>query len=335
LREQVSRQAGIVSRQQALKAGVPREAVAWRVRSERWSTVYPGIYATFGGSVSRIARLWAAVLYAGPEAMLSHQTAAELLRLTDEQSPSVHVAIPDTRRVRAQDGVVVHRSAHLGRPWQPLGLPPHTFIEDTIIDLVAAAASVDEVVALVTAAFGRRLASETHLRRAAAERARLRWRRELGEIIRQCAGGAHSVLEYRHDRDVQRAHGLPEPVRQARFLKPDGSVGYRDRSYPDFGGLVIELDGKRFHPDRDHPADTERDNQAAVSGATLRYDWDAVTRRACETARQQAEALRNRGWAGRLTPCSPRCRAVPATARRPRRDEGRARTSRPVVGAPA
>jgi hypothetical protein len=109
---------------------------------------------------------------------------------------------------------------------------------------------------------------------------------------------------------VQRAHGLPEPVKQARFRKPDGTWGYRDRHYPDYGGLAIELDGKRFHPDERRGHDQDRDNTAAVSGATLRYGWTDVTQQACETARQEADALRNRGWSGDLVPCSPACRAT-------------------------
>ena len=110
------------------------------------------------------------------------------------------------------------------------------------------------------------------------------------------AGGTHSVLEYRHDRDVQRAHGLPEPVKQARFRKPDGTNGYRDRYYPEYGGLVIELDGKRFHRDEQRDRDQERDNQVAVTGSTLRYGWSEVTHKTCETAKQEADALRNRGF---------------------------------------
>ena len=40
-----------------------------------------------------------------------------------------------------------------------------------------------------------------------AARPRLRWRAELGKIIAAGAGGAHSVIEYRYDRDVEQAHG--------------------------------------------------------------------------------------------------------------------------------
>jgi hypothetical protein len=146
-------------------------------------------------------------------------------------------------------------------------------------------------------------------------RKKLRWRHELDEIISMAAGGTHSVLEYRHDRDVQRAHGLPEPVKQARFRKPDGTNGYRDRYYPEYGGLVIELDGKRFHRDEQRDRDQERDNQVAVTGSTLRYGWSEVTHQTCETAKQEAHALRNRGWTGKLEPCSPSCRAVAGSAR--------------------
>jgi very-short-patch-repair endonuclease len=310
LQQQASLQAGVVSRQQALKAGMSAGAITWLAKSGRWQQIYPGVYATFTGSVERNARLWAIVLYCGPQARLSHQTAAELLRLSDERCPLVHVIISKKRKVKPPEGVVIHRSSYISRPWQPLGMPPHTFIEDTIIDLVSSATNLDDVIALVTTAFGRNLTSEAHLKRMAAERRKLRWRRDLDEIIGNGARGTHSVLEYRHDRDVQRAHGLPEPVRQARFRKADGTNGYRDRYYPQYGGLVIELDGKRFHPDERRGRDRERDNQAAVTGATLRYGWDDVTRNACGTAKQEAEALRNRGSTGTLKPCSPACRAV-------------------------
>lgn len=313
LQAQASLQAGVVSRQQALRSGWPGGAVAWNVKSGRWQQIYAGVYATFTGPIERNAQLWATVLYCGPQARLSHETAAELLGLIDSRFPLVRVTIPKSRQVRPPDGVVIYRSARVSRPWQPVGLPPHTFIEETIIDLVQDASSPGDVIALVTSAFGRKLTSEPHLRRAADERKKLRWRRELDEVIAMAAGGTHSVLEYRHDRDVQRAHGLPEPVKQARFRKADGTNGYRDRYYPQYGGLVIELDGQRFHPDEQRGRDRERDNQAAVTGSTLRYRWSDVTRKACETARQEAEALRHRGWGGQLKPCSPGCRAVLAS----------------------
>jgi hypothetical protein len=306
----VRNQIGVVTRPQALEAGLTRSAVQTKVASARWQTIYPGVYATFTGPLTRQAELWAAVLYAGQGAYLSHETAAEISRLTDKPSALISVTIPQERKVKAPSGIVIHRSAREAMIWRPPKIPPYTIAEETIIDLVHAATSIDAVAALVTSAFGRRLAVEATLRLVAADRRKLRWRRDLDEIITSGAGGAHSLLEFRHDRDVQRAHGLPAPVRQARFRRPDGTWGYRDRLYPEYGGLAIELDGKRFHPDERRGYDQDRDNAAAVAGVTLRYGWIDVTALACESARQEADALRNRGWTGELKPCSADCRAV-------------------------
>jgi hypothetical protein len=303
-------QAGMITRPQALDAGLTPGMVDARLKFARWRQIHPGVYATFTGPLPRNAQLWAAVLYAGKGAYLSHETAAEVNRLTDKPSTFISVTIPAGRRVRASTGIVMHRTDRKAMTWRPPRVPPHTIAEETIIDLVHAAPDLDTVAALVTSAFGRRLAAEATLRRLAADRKKLRWRRSLDEIITSGAGGAHSLLEFRHDRDVQRAHGLPEPAKQAKFRKPDGTWGYRDRYYSEYGGLAIELDGKRFHPDDRRGHDQDRDNAAAITGVTLRYGWSDVTQRACETARQQADALRSRGWTGVLVPCSPARRAT-------------------------
>jgi hypothetical protein len=315
VRRQIRDQGGVITRRQAAQAGLSSDKVRWLLTRGDWRQVHRGVYVTFTGPVGRRASLWAAVLYAGRGAYLSHETAAEINGLSDDESPAIAVTIPASRRVRPPAGVVIHHSSRKAITWRPPGMPPYTVAEETVVDLVQAAAAVDDVIALVTRGYGRRLLIEDQLRRVAGERKKLRWRCELDEIIQVAAGGAYSLLEYRHDRDVQRAHGLPEPVKQDRFRKPGGGWGYRDRCYPQFGRLVIELDGRRFHPDEQRGRDQERDNQAAVTGATLRYGWDDVTRRACETAEQIAEALHNRGWAGALQPCSPSCRAV--AGRRP------------------
>lgn len=310
LRELAREQGGVVSRAQALRCGMSAGEINARVKFGRWRAVHRAVYLTNAGALTRNAQLWAAVLYAGRGARLSHETAAEVLGLTGRQWPQIQLSVDPDRRVVPARGLVIHTSSCNGRVWRPPpGIPPHTSEEDTVLDLVHAAASLDDVIGWVTRAMAKPLTSEPHLRRAMAGRRRLRWRRELGEVITAAAGGAHSVLEYRHDRDVQRAHGLPPAERQVPFRKPDGSTGYRDQYYRKYR-LAIELDGKQYHPGERRGEDQDRDNASAVTGATLRYGWNDVTRRACETARQEADALRSRGWTGTLRACSPGCRAV-------------------------
>jgi hypothetical protein len=196
------------------------------------------------------------------------------------------------------------------------GVPPHTCVEETIIDLVHAATERDDVVAYVTGAFARSRTSEPWLRKEIADRKKLRWRDDLDEIMPKAASGAHSVLEYRYDRDVESAHGLPAASRQVPFTKPDGSRGRLDRSYEKYG-LIVELDGKRYHPEERRRLDRNRDNDAtATGGSTLRYGWDDVTRMSCASAAQVYTALTARGYTGRLKPCSPTCGALARVATR-------------------
>ena len=307
-------QAGVISRRQAVQAGMSNNGIASKVTSGRWRRIHPGIYATFTGPMTRDASLWAALLHAGKGAQLSHQTAAEILRLTDQRAALIHVTIPAERRVDPVRGIVIHRSSYLTAGWRfARGIPPHTWTEETITDLVDAAANFDDAVGWVTAGFQRNLAGDARLRQVMAARKKLRWRDRLDEIVAMAAAGTHSTLEYRYDRDVERAHGMPPARRQVPFVKQDGSRGYRDRCYAEYG-LVIELDGKRFH-DEEHSArdrDRRRDNDATVTtGATLRYGWDDVTSTPCETAAQLFAALRARGYQGALKPCSAVCNALP------------------------
>jgi len=311
LREVARFQAGVVTRQQALRAGMSRNAIVSKVKCGKWGQIYPGVYAAFTGLVGREAQLWAAVLYAGKDAQLSHETAAKLNDLTERELSLIHVTIPASRRVRQPRGVLIHRSAYLDNKARfPRGVVPHTLAEETIIDLVNAADCLDDACGWITAAFGRRLTGEGPLRKALSARKKLRWRPELDEFITAAAGGAHSLLEFRYDRDVERAHGLPKARQQVLFIKADGSRGFRDRCYEKYE-LVVELDGKRAHSGERRGHDRRRDNDAtAGGGATLRYDWDDVTRHSCDAAAQVARSLAKRGWPGQLKPCSPSCRAL-------------------------
>lgn len=307
LRNLVRHQYGVVSRSQALRADLTEDMVKFRVRSGRWRQVRPGVYTTFTGIPGRNAQLWAALLSAGPGAILSHETAAELHRLSDRQSDSIHVTVPWQRRIAVPLGVSLHRSKRAGDLVLAPSNPPRTRIEETVLDLTQTAANFDDVCGWVTRAFARKLTGETLLHEAIQHRVKLRWRADLHELISAAAGGDHSVLEYRYDRDVERAHGLPEPIRQAPFTGSGGRRGRRDRLYRDYA-VVVELDGRVGHADEGQWRDKERDNAAAATGLQpLRYGWMHVRWRACETALEVARVLRRHGWTGSPRPCSPGC----------------------------
>jgi hypothetical protein len=299
------RQAGAISRQQLLDAGLNPQLITRRLQRGRWQQLFRGVYASFSGVPPRETWLWAAVLCVGEGAVLSHQTAAELHGLVDSRADAIVVTIPSTRRV-ATRGLIIRISGRIDQAKQPNRNPPRTSVEETVLDLAQASPSFDDACGWITKACGRRLTTEAKLRAALALRKKMRWRAELDDVLAAAGSGIHSVLEYRYLRDVERAHGLPRSRHQVRAVI-DGKTVYRDAYYEEYQ-VAVELDGRLAHPDDERWRDSHRDNQARAQGVqTCRYSWRDIYAHPCETAVLQARILRRRGWAGTPKPCSARC----------------------------
>jgi hypothetical protein len=303
----LSRQCGVIASWQAEVAGISTRQMENLIHYGRWRRLHFGVYASFTGEPPREAALWAAVLRTGPWSMLSHETAAELDGLLDKPSKMIHVTVPKPQHRPVVPGIAIHRSSRAIGIRQQGRLPPRTMTEETVLDLAQAAASFDDVISLLARACQRRLTTPFLISETLGQRAKLRWRAEIELALRDVASGVHSPLEHRYVRDVERAHGLPTPDRQAQ-AEQRGRVIYRDARYRDYG-VVVELDGRASHPDERRWQDKHRDNAAVAAGiVTLRYGWADVTERSCETAREVATVLGSRGWPGRLRRCGPSCR---------------------------
>ena len=312
---QLQSQAGVISREQAQAAGFSEKAIAWRLRSGKWQRIHRGVYATFTGKPPREGRLWAAVLCVGPGAVLSYETAAEVHGLTDNPSARIHISVSAEHypgRDRPARGVVIHRSRCLVPELQPPWQLPRTTVEDTVLDLIAAARSFNDAYGWISAAVSRRLTTPELLGKALAVRSRMRWRNWVTGALQDAADGVHSPLERNYVHGVERTHGLPSARRQARRRHGSGNR-YLDNLYEEYG-LCVELDGIAFHPAEGRWRDTHRDNVNLLQGTdTLRYEWPDATERRCGTAAEIAAVLRRRGWTGTLRRCGPGCTAAPPT----------------------
>jgi hypothetical protein len=296
-----------VSRQQLLQLGWTTSAVAHRVTSGRWQLLHPGVYATFSGGYGFDVRLWAALLHAGPDAIASHESAGVLQRLVDVEPVVVDVMVPDQHRVLARPGVRVHRSRNVAGRRRPAASIPQTRVEETVLDLVDASRTAEEVVGWLTRACQRRLTTPERLLSAARRRARMRWRPLLQQVVGDVAAGVASPLERHYHRDVERAHGLPRGTINAQVGVRRASR-YCDVRYDAFR-LRVELEGLAWHPEDPRWRDARRDNLAALAGdMVLRYDWRAVVGHPCVTADEVAAVLTSRVWSGRAKACGASCR---------------------------
>jgi hypothetical protein len=305
LRELAQAQAGVLTSSQAYEGGMTTVMIRRRLELGRWQRLQTGVYAVFSGPPGRSTILWGAVLRAGPGAMLSHYTAAEVSGLSDRPSPLIHITVPGDRYVGRIRGLVVRRSGRAAQARHPVLLPPRTRVEETVLDLAGMAGTLDDACGWITRAVGRRLTTQARLQAAMELRARLRWRGQLTEALTTEWAGVHSSLEYRYLRNVERPHGLPRGARQAPARRAGGAI-YRDVLYEQYA-VAVELDGRAAHPGDQRWLDIQRDNAAAADGIlTLRYGWFDVSERPCEVAAQVARVLRRRGYTG-ARGCSPAC----------------------------
>jgi hypothetical protein len=302
-------QAGVVTTSQAEECGFSESAIRQHVRAGRWQRLHRTIYWTHSGPPPRSALLWAALLRAGRDAVLSHETAAELWGLVDAPSDPIQVSVPSDRRVRSVKGIRVHvRRAQPST--HPAREPRRTTVEQTVVDLTQQASDVDGAIAWIARACAKRLTRPERLAAAFAAQRRLRWREALVTAVAEVGSGCHSLLELRYLRDVERAHGLPAGSRQCR-RHSERITTYSDVEYAEYG-VNVELDGRVGHDGPAKLRDNRRDNRrVADGGRVLRYGWADVNVRACATARQVAGALSSGGWTGTPERCAARCAIGP------------------------
>jgi very-short-patch-repair endonuclease len=332
-------QAQVVNRDQAIRAGFSRRHIAHRLSTGVWQRVYPSVYATFSGRLPREAQLWAAVLWAGEDAMLSHQTAAEVHEVVDKPvGREIHVTVPHRRRPaerKSLPGVVVHRSDQSKADFVGPFKLPRTRIEDTVLDLVVSAPTFYDGYGWVGRAVARKAVTVEALSAALAARRRIRWRAWLTDALEVSPNGTHSGLELRYTRDVERAHGLPKSQHQAR-RQIDGKVHFKDNLYAKHK-VAVEIDGPAYHQNERVQADKDRDNTnlAVDDVKTFRFGPVAVTERACETAAMVAITLKRNGWEGSPRRCRrPGCTLDPVAVSAAAADIGDRRAQPGVPGDP-
>lgn len=302
----LSLQHGVISRAQAIEAGLAGHDVRRQVRRRAWVVLLPGVYVNHTGDPTWLQRGWAATLYAGDSAMC-HDSA---LRAADGPARShrdesvIHIAIDRDRRVLAPaDWVVVHRIADFEEKVSRNTSPPRLRVEHALVDVAAEAASDVAAIGVLTDAVSARRTTADRILDALSARSRIPRRAFLEGALSDIRDGTHSVLEHGYLHRVERAHGLPRGTRQLAELTSTGKV-YRDVAYEQFG-IYVELDGRADHGSAQaHDRDLTRDIVALSNDkVTLRLGWRQVYDDQCATALRVATVLSKRSWSGQLERC--------------------------------
>ncbi len=315
IRHLVRLQEGVVAREQLIQAGLSRRCIERLTRG--WWRLARGVYLV-GAELECPpwrARVWAGVLLGGEGARACRLTAAALDGLV---APEERLRDPSGRWRSAEEVIEVvsraRRGPHAGfvfvreQPGVRLASsarePVRTRIEDTVLDLCAAA-DEERLVMWLTRACQRRLTTVDRLRNRLVARPLTRNRFVMLEILEDVSAGATSNLEHRALRQVFRPHALPAVTMQYRTGSGRCTA---DAAIPAYR-LLIEFDGRVGHVAEGAFRDRARDNQHALDGwLTLRFGWSDVAGDPCAVAAQIGEMLISLGWPGPFQSCR-RCRS--------------------------
>ena len=232
------RQHGVVAVWQLLELGLGRGAIQYRVSIGRLHRIHRGVYAVGHRKLTRHGHWMAAVLAYGPDAVLSHRSAAALWGI-GQSSYKIDVTTPHSKRHRRTIRAHTSRLHPEDRTTHD-GIPV-TSVARTIFDL-AAQLSDTALTRLIEESDRRELFDLRALDRAIARRPRTTGVVRLNQVLAAYRGTAdtRSNLE-RGFRALIADAGLPEP--QFNVLVAGVPV---DVWWPQWK-LVVELDSHLYH----------------------------------------------------------------------------------------
>lgn len=286
--ELARRQHGVVTRRQLLELGLGPRAISRRGESNQLVRLFRGTYVA-GPIAPPRAREMAAVLVCGPDAVVSHRSAAGLWSVFPAPPASARVDITVVGRRSQVSGIRARSTGALADDERTRvdGIPV-TSIGRTLVDFaaVASAAEVERAVAraeregLITPPALDALLERYHGRPGIPA---------LRAVLRRSGGPAllESEAEKIFLRDIVRKGDLPAP-------RTNASVG-RDRLdfYWHEHGIAVEIDGFRWHGNRPRfNSDRRRITRLAAAGIqVIPITWSQIVDEPTATAVQIGKAL--------------------------------------------
>jgi predicted transcriptional regulator of viral defense system len=276
VRRLASRQFGRIARRQLCALGIADAVINDWIEQGYLHRKLPGVYAVGHDARSLEADLAAALLYAGPGAMLSHGTAAWWHGLIEHPPPRIHVSTP--RKCRSRRGITVHQRRRCERAWRK-NLPVTT-VPQALLDC-AVKHSLNQVrVALANAEYQRVL-------NVADVEALLGQGRPGSAKLRTALNRHQPRLAYARSEteraflDLCEASNIPLPEVNVRIA--GWTVDFLWRQH----GVAVEVDG---HGNHHTPAQRDRDRRKDLALRTAGLVVNRYSREQVERAGQEVAA---------------------------------------------
>ena len=269
-----ARQHGIVTRAQLAAVGVAGHRVDYRVKTGLLTRIHRGVYRV-GPVRSPWARDMAAVLACGPDAVLSHGSAAAVWEVAPPVPAEEPVHVSVSRRIRGPGpGVRLHVvTLHVSERTHRIGIRV-TGVARTLLDVAAESTGL-EVEAALARAEVRGLVTFDQVRATVERHAGRRGNQAVRRALHRLGGPTLTRSEA--ERRVLQL------LRKAEVTRPRVNALVHglevDLTWPDHR-VAVEIDGFEFHGGR--PAferDRERDAILTAAGwRVIRITWRQLVR---------------------------------------------------------
>jgi len=236
----------VIARSQVLACGMSPRALHRRIApSGPWQRLLPGVYLTVTGSVTQEQREMAALLYAGPESLMTGTAAVRRHHLRAPGADLVDVLIPWSQKRQSTAGVRVHRTRRMPPRWYVTGKIRFAEAPRAVADAARSMTRFDDVRAVVCEAVQRRacfvdgLVAELEAGPSAGSSLLRAALAEVADGVRSVAEADFRVLILRSD--------LPRPVFNARLIDVDGTLIAITDAWWQEAGVAAEIDSRAYH----------------------------------------------------------------------------------------
>jgi len=243
---------GVAPREALVALGMSHSTISARCRPGKpWQRPIPGVIVFSNAALTRQQLRRAALVHAGPEAVITGVEAARLhgvRRLPVERK--IHVLVPHKSGVASWGFAVVERTTHLPEAEKINGLPVAPLAR-ALFDAARHLNRLDEVRAMIADAVQRGLCDPSDLEREIVEGTTIGSALSR-RVVHEMEEGVRSATESWARSVVQRSR-LPEPLWNARLHGTDNEFLGTTTAYWAQTGVALQLDCPEFHP---RPAET-------------------------------------------------------------------------------
>jgi hypothetical protein len=235
----------VITRAQALECGLPHATVDRRtVPGGPWQKLLPGTYLTVTGKPTVEQYQVAALLYAGPDSVITGPAAVRLHRLRSPGPNSIDVLLPWTAKRQSTGFVRIERTRRMPG-FYTTGPIRFARVGRAVADAARAFTTLDDVRAVVAEAVQRRACTIAEIGIELEEGSR-RGTRHLRTALAEVRAGARSAAEAKFMKRVERSD-LPMPEFNVTLLAADGTFIAEVDAWWAEPGVAAEVDSVEYH----------------------------------------------------------------------------------------